>query len=41
MTEVIHDDDGTEIVRVPFAEALGSLHTVPAHRYEEAAALFG
>jgi len=32
---------GTEIVRVPFAEALGSLHTVPLHRYEEAAALFG
>ena len=32
---------GTDIVRVPFAEALGELHTVPLSRYEEAAALFG
>ncbi|MER7798085.1 ATP-dependent 6-phosphofructokinase [Microbacterium sp. NPDC096154] len=32
---------GTEIVRVPFAEALGELHTVPRTRYDEAAALFG
>ncbi|GAA4187522.1 ATP-dependent 6-phosphofructokinase [Microbacterium oryzae] len=32
---------GTEIVRVPFSEALGELHSVPLSRYEEAAALFG
>ena len=32
---------GTDIVRVPFAEALGELNTVPQYRYEEAAALFG
>ena len=32
---------GTDIVRVPFAEALGELNTVPLQRYEEAAALFG
>lgn len=32
---------GTDIVRVPFAEALGGLNTVPLHRFEEAAALFG
>ncbi len=32
---------GTDIVRVPFAEALGELNTVPIYRYEEAAALFG
>ncbi|MFT4228651.1 MAG: 6-phosphofructokinase [Microbacterium sp.] len=32
---------GTDIVRVPFAEALGELNTVPPYRYEEAAALFG
>ena len=32
---------GTDIVRVPFAEALGELNTVPLYRYEEAAALFG
>ena len=33
--------NGTDIVRVPFAEALGELKTVPLARYEEAAALFG
>lgn len=32
---------GTDIVRVPFAEALGELNFVPLYRYEEAAALFG
>ncbi|GAA1696742.1 ATP-dependent 6-phosphofructokinase [Microbacterium sediminicola] len=32
---------GTDIVRVPFDEALGELNTVPLYRYEEAAALFG
>jgi 6-phosphofructokinase 1 len=32
---------GTDIVRVPFADALGELNSVPLHRYEEAAALFG
>ncbi|MFT4220749.1 MAG: ATP-dependent 6-phosphofructokinase [Microbacterium sp.] len=32
---------GTDMVRVPFAEALGELNTVPLARYEEAAALFG
>ena len=32
---------GTDIVRVPFSEALGELNTVPHYRYEEAAALFG
>lgn len=32
---------GTDIVRVPFADALGELNTVPRHRYDEAAALFG
>ncbi|MEZ5189390.1 MAG: 6-phosphofructokinase [Microbacterium sp.] len=32
---------GTDIVRVPFEEALGELNTVPIYRYEEAAALFG
>ncbi|WP_105567675.1 6-phosphofructokinase [Microbacterium halophytorum] len=32
---------GTEIVRVPFSEALGELNTVPLERYEGAAALFG
>ena len=32
---------GTDIVRVPFGEALGELNTVPLYRYEEAAALFG
>ena len=32
---------GTDIVRVPFAEALGELNTVPRYRYDEAAALFG
>jgi len=32
---------GTDIVRVPFADALGELNAVPLQRYEEAAALFG
>ena len=32
---------GTDIVRVPFEDALGELNTVPLYRYEEAAALFG
>ena len=32
---------GTDIVRVPIAEALSELHTVPISRYEEASALFG
>ncbi|KJC63280.1 6-phosphofructokinase [Agreia bicolorata] len=32
---------GTEIVTVGFAEALGKLKTVPQHRYDEAALLFG
>ena len=32
---------GTDIVRVPFADALGELKTVPRERYDEAAALFG
>jgi 6-phosphofructokinase 1 len=32
---------GTDIVEVPFAEALGELNTVPRSRYDEAAALFG
>ncbi|MFT4136201.1 6-phosphofructokinase [Microbacterium sp.] len=32
---------GTDIVRVPFADALGELNTVPLERYQEAAALFG
>lgn len=32
---------GTDIVRVPFIEALGELNTVPRSRYDEAAALFG
>ena len=32
---------GTDIVRVPLAEATGTLKTVPIARYEEAAAFFG
>ncbi|MDO9398394.1 MAG: 6-phosphofructokinase [Herbiconiux sp.] len=32
---------GTEIVTVGFEEALGKLKTVPQHRYDEAAMLFG
>ena len=32
---------GTEIVHVSFEEALDSLKTVPQHRYDEAAILFG
>jgi 6-phosphofructokinase 1 len=32
---------GTEIVHVPFSEALGTLKTVPDDRYEEARVLFG
>jgi 6-phosphofructokinase 1 len=31
----------TDIVTVPFEEALGKLKTVPQSRYEEAAMLFG
>ena len=32
---------GTDIVHVSFEEALDSLKTVPQHRYDEAAILFG
>ncbi|HWH26446.1 MAG TPA: 6-phosphofructokinase [Pseudolysinimonas sp.] len=32
---------GTEIVRVPFDEAIGRLKVVPQQRYDEAAVLFG
>ena len=32
---------GTDVVVVPFEEALGNLKTVPQHRYDEAAVLFG
>ncbi len=32
---------GTEIVHVPFADALGKLKVVPDERYDEAAVLFG
>lgn len=32
---------GTEIENVPFEAALGNLKTVPQHRYDEAAILFG
>jgi phosphofructokinase-like protein len=32
---------GTELVNVPFADALGGLKKVPAARYDEAAILFG
>ncbi len=32
---------GTQIVQVPFEEALGSLKTVPQERYDEARVLFG
>ncbi len=32
---------GTDIVHVGFAEALGTLKTVPQSRYDEAAILFG
>jgi 6-phosphofructokinase 1 len=32
---------GTEIVRVPFEDALGNLKTVPQSRYDEARVLFG
>ena len=32
---------GTDIVRVPLADATGTLKTVPLSRYEEAAAFFG
>ncbi|RLP74737.1 ATP-dependent 6-phosphofructokinase [Mycetocola tolaasinivorans] len=32
---------GTELVHVPFQEALGGLKTVPQDRYDEAAILFG
>jgi ATP-dependent phosphofructokinase / diphosphate-dependent phosphofructokinase len=32
---------GTQIVHVPFEDALGRLKTVPQSRYDEAAVLFG
>jgi 6-phosphofructokinase 1 len=32
---------GTDIINVPFSDALGTLKTVPQHRYDEAAVLFG
>jgi ATP-dependent phosphofructokinase / diphosphate-dependent phosphofructokinase len=32
---------GTEIVRIPFDEAIAGLKTVPQHRWDEAKALFG
>lgn len=32
---------GTDLVNVPFADALGGLKTVPQERYDEAAILFG
>jgi 6-phosphofructokinase 1 len=32
---------GTEIVTVPFADALGTLKVVPQERYDEARILFG
>src|SRR5690606_18682858 len=32
---------GTDIVSVPFSDALGQLKTVPQERYDEAALLFG
>src|SRR5690606_3854313 len=32
---------GTDIVRVPMADALGDLKRVPEHRYREAEMLFG
>jgi 6-phosphofructokinase 1 len=32
---------GTDIIDVPFAEALGTLKTVPQERYDEARILFG
>jgi 6-phosphofructokinase 1 len=32
---------GTEIINVPFSDALGTLKTVPQSRYDEAAVLFG
>ena len=32
---------GTQIVHVPFEDALGKLNTVPQDRYDEAAILFG
>ncbi len=47
--DAIHDDDhgkmvalrGTDIVRVPLADATGELKTVPLARYAEASAFFG
>ncbi|MEH0108377.1 6-phosphofructokinase [Tersicoccus sp. MR15.9] len=33
--------DGTDIVQVPFADAIGDLRVVPQSRYDEAALLFG
>jgi 6-phosphofructokinase 1 len=32
---------GTQIVHVPFEDALGRLKTVPEARYDEASVLFG
>jgi hypothetical protein len=32
---------GTDMVEVPFADALGQLKTVPQERYDEARVLFG
>jgi 6-phosphofructokinase 1 len=32
---------GTDLVEVPFSEALGQLKTVPQDRYDEARVLFG
>jgi len=32
---------GTDIVRIPLAEAVGTLKTVPPQRYAEARAFFG
>ena len=47
--EAVHDQAwgqmvslrGTDIVRVPFAEALSGLKVVPEERYHEAELLFG
>ena len=32
---------GTDMVQVPFTEALAGLKTVPQHRWDEAKVLFG
>jgi 6-phosphofructokinase 1 len=47
--DAVHEGDfgkmvaiqGTDIVRVPFAEATGELKTVPVERYTEAEVFFG